>query len=211
MLEQGKQVLYMPFGTQVELSPEQFKEIKIGLEKSQVNFLWVVKKSIDEVDDGFKNRVNNRGLMVTEWVDQREILSHRSVEGFLSHYGWNSVVESICTKVPILVWPMMADQHLNARMVVEKIKIGLRIETCAGSVGEITRVIPKTRKKYNDSDKQLVRKNYKAKKLLMCGIGVDQYDLISSCESTKEIWDLLRTIYEGTEETRKSKLDFFTV
>jgi len=72
--------------------------------------------------------------MVTEWVDQREILSHGSVEGFLSHCGWNSVVESICAKVPILAWPMMADQHLNARMVVEEIKIGLRVETCDGSV-----------------------------------------------------------------------------
>ncbi|KAK6796945.1 hypothetical protein RDI58_004646 [Solanum bulbocastanum] len=29
---------------------------------------------------------------------------------------------------------MMADQHLNARMVVEEIKIGLRVETCDGSV-----------------------------------------------------------------------------
>ncbi|KAF3685951.1 hypothetical protein T459_32827 [Capsicum annuum] len=29
---------------------------------------------------------------------------------------------------------MMADQHLNARMVVEEIKIGLRVETCNGSV-----------------------------------------------------------------------------
>ncbi|KAH0699261.1 hypothetical protein KY284_013476 [Solanum tuberosum] len=46
--------------------------------------------------------------MVTEWVDQREILSHGSVEGFLSNCDWNSVVESICA-----AWPMMADQHLN--------------------------------------------------------------------------------------------------
>ncbi|KAL3344670.1 hypothetical protein AABB24_023891 [Solanum stoloniferum] len=133
MLEQGKQVLYVAFGTQAELSPEQFKEIKIGLEKSQVNFLWVVRRTIDETEDEFENRVKNRGLVVTEWVDQREILSHRSVEGFLSHCGWNSVIESICAKVPILAWPMMADQHLNARMVVEVIKIGVRVETCDGS------------------------------------------------------------------------------
>ncbi|KAH0699263.1 hypothetical protein KY284_013478 [Solanum tuberosum] len=134
MLEQGKSVLYVAFGTQAEISPEQLKEIKIGLEKSEVNFLWVVRKSIDEINDGFENRVKNRGLVVTEWVDQREILNHGSVEGFLSHCGWNSVVESICAKVPILAWPMMADQHLNARMVVEEIKIGLKVETRDGSV-----------------------------------------------------------------------------
>ncbi|KAH0657623.1 hypothetical protein KY289_026371 [Solanum tuberosum] len=39
---------------------------------------------------------------------------------------------------------------------------------------------------------------------------MNEYDLILSYESTKEIWDLLRITYEDTEETRKSMLDFFT-
>ena len=69
-----------------------------------------------------------------DWVDQREILMHESVQGFLSHCGWNSVLESICAGVPILAWPMMAGQPLNARMIVEEIKVGLRVETCDGSV-----------------------------------------------------------------------------
>ncbi|WMV41188.1 hypothetical protein MTR67_034573 [Solanum verrucosum] len=38
--------------------------------------------------------------------------------------------------------------------------------------GEVTRVIPKTRQQYNDSDKRLVQKNHKARKLLMCGLCV---------------------------------------
>nr|WIW42741.1 UDP-glycosyltransferase [Nicotiana tabacum] len=134
MLEQRKSVLYMAFGTQAQVSFEQYKEITIGLEKAEVNFLWVVRRNLAEVNDGFEKRVKNRGLVVTEWVDQREILSHGSVQGFLSHCGWNSVIESICAKVPILAWPMIAEQHLNARMVVEEIKIGLRVETCDGSV-----------------------------------------------------------------------------
>ena len=44
----------------------------------------------------------------------------------------------------------------------------------------------------------------------MCGLSINEYDLISSCESAKEIWDLLKTTYEGTEEIRKSKLDLFS-
>ena len=44
----------------------------------------------------------------------------------------------------------------------------------------------------------------------MCGLNINEYDLISSCESAKEIWDLLKTTYEGTEEIRKSKLDLFS-
>ncbi|KAL2557106.1 UDP-glycosyltransferase 90A1 [Forsythia ovata] len=73
-------------------------------------------------------------MLVKEWVDQREILEHSSDQGFLSHCGWNSVMESICANVPILAWPMMAEQPLNAKMVVVEIGIGLRVETSDGSM-----------------------------------------------------------------------------
>ncbi|XP_052196603.1 UDP-glycosyltransferase 90A1-like [Diospyros lotus] len=131
----GKSVLYVAFGTQAEISSQQLREIAIGLEKSEANFLWVVRKggSGSDVEDGFEERVKERGMVVREWVDQRKVLSHDSVKGFLSHCGWNSVVESICAKVPVLAWPMMAEQHLNARMVTEDIRVGLRMETADGS------------------------------------------------------------------------------
>ncbi|XP_057486795.1 UDP-glycosyltransferase 90A1-like [Actinidia eriantha] len=133
-LAQGSSVLYVAFGTQAELSSQQLREIAIGLERSQVNFLWVVRKSEAKLGDGFEERVKERGLVVREWVGQRAILGHQSVKGFLSHCGWNSVLESVCAKVPILAWPMMADQHLNARMVAEEVRVGLRVETSDGSV-----------------------------------------------------------------------------
>ncbi|KAF3444678.1 hypothetical protein FNV43_RR14371 [Rhamnella rubrinervis] len=133
-LQQGSSVLYVAFGSQADISPEQLKEIATGLEESNVNFLWVIRKKESELSDGFEERVKDRGMVVRDWVDQREILMHESVNGFLSHCGWNSVLESICAEVPILGWPMMADQHLNTRMVVEEIKVGLRVETCDGSV-----------------------------------------------------------------------------
>ncbi|XP_065847103.1 UDP-glycosyltransferase 90A1-like [Euphorbia lathyris] len=124
-LIQGKPVLYVAFGSQAEISDDQLKEIAIGLEESMVNFLWVTRKISD-----LEESVKGRGIIVKEWVDQMEILMHKSVEGFLSHCGWNSTIESICAGVPILAWPMMAEQPLNARMVVEEIKVGLRVETC---------------------------------------------------------------------------------
>ncbi|OAY25825.1 UDP-glycosyltransferase 90A1 [Manihot esculenta] len=133
-LKQGSSVLYVAFGSQAEISAEQLKEITIALEESRVNFLWVIRKQESELGEGFEERVKERGIVVREWVDQMEILMHPSIQGFLSHCGWNSVLESICAGVPILAWPMMAEQHINARMVREEIKIGLRVETCNGSV-----------------------------------------------------------------------------
>ncbi|XVF16448.1 hypothetical protein REPUB_Repub10bG0031600 [Reevesia pubescens] len=134
--DQGCSVLYVAFGSQAEISSEQLKEIAIGLEESKVNFLWVIRKKVSELimDKRFEERVKERGIVVKEWVDQREILMHQCVEGFLSHCGWNSVLESICAGVPMLAWPMLAEQPLNARMVVEEIKAGLRVETCDGTL-----------------------------------------------------------------------------
>lgn len=130
-LQHGSPVLYVAFGSQAELSLEQIEEIKLGLERSEVSFLWVMKFGFD---DEFEERVKEKGIVVREWVNQREILEHEIVKGFLSHCGWNSTLESICAAVPILAWPLTAEQPLNAKFVVEEIKIGLRVETCNGNV-----------------------------------------------------------------------------
>ncbi|KAK8467429.1 hypothetical protein PHAVU_007G048100 [Phaseolus vulgaris] len=133
-LEEKRSVLYVAFGSQAEVSSEQLVEIAKGLEQSTVNFMWVLKGDEQELPSGFEERVKGRGMLVREWVDQREILMHESVEGFVSHCGWKSVLESVCAGVPILAWPLCAEQFENARMVEEEIKVGLRVETSDGSV-----------------------------------------------------------------------------
>ena len=57
------------------------------------------------------------------------ILQHQSMRGFLSHCGWNSVLESVTAAVPLAVWPMHADQPLNATFVVDELKIAVRVHT----------------------------------------------------------------------------------
>jgi hypothetical protein len=55
--ERGNSVLYVAFGSQVEISPAQLKEIATRLEESKVNFLWVIRKSESELLEGFEKRV----------------------------------------------------------------------------------------------------------------------------------------------------------
>ncbi|KAL8210953.1 hypothetical protein R6Q57_005390 [Mikania cordata] len=116
-----------------DLNPTNGSHIQ-GFGAIIVSFLWVVRKGDQTgILDELEQRVGERG-MIKQLVNRMEILNHKSVNGFVSDCSWNSVLESICSGVPILAWPMMAEQHLNARMVVEEIKIGLRVETCNGSV-----------------------------------------------------------------------------
>ena len=55
--------------------------------------------------------------------------------------------------------------------------------------GEKTILVPKPRKKYDEANRKKIEKGFKAKTLLVSGIGPDEYNRVSACESAKEIWD----------------------
>lgn len=127
-------VLYVSLGTQADVANPQMDEIAFGLQESGVPFIWVVRSTTwfvpKDVEEGMKS---GKGLMVREWVDQRLILGHRSLGGFLSRCGWNSVLESISADVPILAWPMIAEQPLNAKLVVNGLGAGIGLNWVDGS------------------------------------------------------------------------------
>lgn len=64
---------------------------------------------------------------------------------------------------------------------------GLYISIKEVNDGELTTTVVKTRKEYNETDRKKIEKNYKAKKILVCGIGVDEYNRISACETAKDL------------------------
>jgi hypothetical protein len=124
-------VAYVSFGTQAHISDAQLDEIAQGLVKSGHRFLWAVRRDTwsPPVD------VGPNGRIVRGWVPQRSVLDHEAVGGFVSHCGWNSVMESLAAGKPILAWPMIAEQSLNARHVADIVGAGVRIyKKAAGSM-----------------------------------------------------------------------------
>ncbi|KAH9626682.1 hypothetical protein KSS87_021583 [Heliosperma pusillum] len=151
--QQPDSVLFVSFGSGGTLSYEQLIELAIGLEKSGQRFLWVVRspskssfgsffsgKSQDDpfgfFPDGYMDRIANRGLLVPSWAPQIEVLSHKSTGGFLSHCGWNSTLESIVYGVPLIAWPLYAEQRMNAVMLNEGVKVALRPKETEGDLVE---------------------------------------------------------------------------
>ncbi|KAF9683972.1 hypothetical protein SADUNF_Sadunf04G0069500 [Salix dunnii] len=118
---------------------EQVRELGEGLVRSGRRFLWVMKdKKVDREEDNegpeevigdeLMERVKEKGLVVRDWLNQEDVLSQPAVGGFLSHCGWNSVMEAAWHGVRILAWPQHGDQKVNAD-IVERIGLGTWVKS----------------------------------------------------------------------------------
>ncbi|GER36416.1 UDP-Glycosyltransferase superfamily protein [Striga asiatica] len=124
-------VVYVNFGSITVLDPKQLSEFAWGLAGSGKSFLWIVRPDLVRGEAAalppeFWAEVGNRGF-VAGWAPQEEVLRHPAVGGFLTHCGWNSIVESLCSGVPMLCWPFFADQKLNCRYTCEVWGVGMEI------------------------------------------------------------------------------------
>ncbi|KAL0307437.1 UNVERIFIED_CONTAM: UDP-glycosyltransferase 71A15 [Sesamum angustifolium] len=124
------------------LGGDQVKEIALALESSRHRFLWSLRKpppkekiefpgeyeNPEEVlPQGFLERTAGIGKVIG-WAPQMAVLSHPSVGGFVSHGGWNSMLESVWCGVPMAVWPLGAEQQANAFLLVKEFEMGVEIK-----------------------------------------------------------------------------------
>ncbi|KAJ3679976.1 hypothetical protein LUZ60_016254 [Juncus effusus] len=140
-----RSVLFISFGSQNRLQAKQMMELASGLEAAGHPFIWVVRPPLgfdvkeefraEWLPRGFEERMKegNKGLIITGWAPQLMILSHKSTGAFLSHCGWNSILESLKHGVPLIGWPLMADQFYNAKMLVEVARVC--VEVARGNFG----------------------------------------------------------------------------
>nr|WOC29674.1 flavonoid O-glycosyltransferase UGT73A26 [Scutellaria baicalensis] len=126
-------VVYMCFGSTVTFTPAQLHETAVGLEASGQDFIWVVRKGKNEGENeewlpqGFEERIKGKGLIIRGWAPQVMILDHPSIGAFVTHCGWNSTLEGICAGVPMVTWPVFAEQFYNEKLVTEVLKTGVSV------------------------------------------------------------------------------------
>ncbi|KAL5727314.1 hypothetical protein ACHQM5_000524 [Ranunculus cassubicifolius] len=121
-------VAYVSFGTSATPPPHELFALAQGLEASGVPFLWSLKDSLKvHLPDGFSNRTSARGKMVP-WTPQTKILEHSALGVFVTHCGWNSVLESIMAGIPLIYRPFFGDQDLIARLASNVWEIGVDVD-----------------------------------------------------------------------------------
>ncbi|CAI0440073.1 unnamed protein product [Linum tenue] len=145
-------VVFLCFGTMGTFGEDQVREIAYGLEQSGHRFLWVLRRPpsdhepksnistdyddlIDILPEGFSDRTVEAGRVVG-WAPQKAILAHKAIGGFVSHCGWNSILESLWFAVPIAAWPMYAEQQLNAFQLVVELELATEMKLSYRMKGE---------------------------------------------------------------------------
>ncbi|KAK8534673.1 hypothetical protein V6N12_057317 [Hibiscus sabdariffa] len=62
------------------------------------------------------------------------------------------------------------------------------------------------RHKWSNQERNQVQLNAKAMHILLCALGPEEFAKVSSCDNTKEIWDKLGVIHEGTNEVKETNI-----
>nr|QHQ74405.1 uridine diphosphate glycosyltransferase-3 [Stylosanthes guianensis] len=158
-------VVYVCFGSRTVLTSEQMEVLTQALELSDVHFVLSVK-DLDErhverdhrnVLSGLADRVGKRGFVIQGWAPQLVILSHRAVGSFLTHCGWNSVLEGVVSGVVMLTWPMGADQYTNAKLLVDQLGVAVRAAEGTENVPDPSELARKIERLLERTKKERVR------------------------------------------------------
>ncbi|EOA19163.1 hypothetical protein CARUB_v10007840mg [Capsella rubella] len=124
-------VIYISFGSVANFKNEQLFEIAAGLEASGTNFIWVVRKNTGDkgewLPEGFEERVEGKGMIIRGWAPQVLILDHQATGGFVTHCGWNSLLEGVAAGLPMVTWPVGAEQFYNEKLVTQVLRTGVSV------------------------------------------------------------------------------------
>ncbi|KAJ0021073.1 hypothetical protein Pint_31221 [Pistacia integerrima] len=174
-------VLYVSFGSQNTISASNMMQLAMALEGCGKNFIWVDRPPLgfdiisefranEWLLEGIEERIKDsgRGLLVHKWAPQVEILSHNALSAFLSHCGWNSVLESLSQGVPMIRWPMAAEQFYNVKFLEEK--IGVCVEVARGMGCEVfhEEIVEKIATVMNETEKgkEMRKKAWEVKEII---------------------------------------------
>ncbi|XWS43523.1 hypothetical protein CRYUN_Cryun16bG0111200 [Craigia yunnanensis] len=124
-------IVYACIGKLSCIAPMQLIELALGLGASNMPFILVIREGYKSnelrkwlSEEEFAERTKGRGLLIQGWASILSILSHPAIEGLMTPCGWNSVLEGLCSGLPMITW---ADLFFNEKLVLQVLRIGERV------------------------------------------------------------------------------------
>ncbi|KAK4265455.1 hypothetical protein QN277_026507 [Acacia crassicarpa] len=134
-------VVYIGFGSVILPPPHELSALAQALEEGKFLFIWSFRGNAEkQLPEGFLKRTEEQGIVVP-WAPQLDILKHESIAAFMTHCGWNSIMESIVGGVPMICRPFFGDQRLNTLMLEGEWGVAMAVENGVITKNEIKRVL----------------------------------------------------------------------
>ena len=107
--QQLASVAYVSFGTAKTPPSHELVTLAEALEDRKVPFIWSLKDNAKvHLPDGFLERTKFQGIVIP-WAPQAKVLGHEAVGVFVTHCGWNSLLDTIVGGVPVICRPFYGD------------------------------------------------------------------------------------------------------
>jgi len=76
---------------------------------------------------GFLERVKDRGVVHTGWLQQQLVLKHNSVGCYVCHGGFSSVIEAMVNDCQLVLLPFKGDQFFNSKLMANDLDAGIEV------------------------------------------------------------------------------------
>ncbi|CAL8107600.1 unnamed protein product [Orchesella dallaii] len=107
-------------GANITAAPEEIQtKFFKAFEKQKIRFVWKW--------EGKRPTLMPPNVMTVSWIAQQDILAHPKIRGFITHGGLLSMHESIFHQVPMIVFPVFAEQDYNGERL-QRTGRGLTLE-----------------------------------------------------------------------------------
>ncbi|CAH0598240.1 unnamed protein product [Chrysodeixis includens] len=130
-------VIYISFGTNVDptqLPPERIQVLVKAFSELPYDVLW--KWNGDELPGRTAN------IRISKWLPQPDLLKHPKIKVFVTQGGLQSTDEAITAGVPLVGFPMLADQWFNVERY-ETHGIGIRLDIATVTVDKFKNTLLK--------------------------------------------------------------------
>lgn len=114
-----KKIAYISTGSFINKDFTYYKTIISILIKEKYYIVLSVRNHKENIKNYFHKY--NDMIYLDDFIEQKYVLSYCSL--FITSGGFNSILESIYYKVPMLIIPVSSEQRLNA-LIIEKLKLG---------------------------------------------------------------------------------------
>jgi UDP:flavonoid glycosyltransferase YjiC (YdhE family) len=153
-LKKGDGFIYMSFGSQADFlqMEESQQQVFIGAMKAlpKMQFVW----KVDNLE--FVKEFPAKNVYISKWMPQQDILAHPKIRAFITHSGLLGIQEAIYNSVPLISFPVFAEQDYNAERIHRK-EYGIRFEVTTVTQSELVHAINKvlTDPKYRNNMKRI--------------------------------------------------------